>query len=132
MRERHAFDSAIIRVVPRVEREEFVNVGVIVYCQPLRFLAARVAIDWARIESFAPGALDRAEIEAHLAHLVSVAAGDPAAGSLASLTPQERFYWLVAPRSTVIQVSSPHSGFCTDPAETLQRLMDTVVLWHRP
>ena len=127
MRASIPFEAAVIRVVPRVERAEFVNVGVILYCRSLRFLEARIALDWGRIEAFAPGALDRAELEAHLAHLVRVAAGDPVGGALSELSTQERFHWLVAPRSTVIQVSAPHAGFCANPSDALAKLMDSLV-----
>ncbi len=127
MPERSSFDAAIIRVVPRVEREEFVNVGVVLFCQARNFLEARVELDAQRLEALAPGLVDLREIERHLEHILRVCAGDPAAGPLSELSPLERFHWLVAPRSTVIQVSPVHSGFCSDPAATLEHLMNTTV-----
>ncbi len=124
---RSSFDAAILRVVPRVEREEFVNVGVVLFCQARGYLQARVELDRERLEALAPGLVDLREIEQHLEHILRVCAGDPAAGPLSQLSPLERFHWLVAPRSTVIQVSPVHSGFCVDPVATLDRLMATMV-----
>ncbi|MBI5877182.1 MAG: DUF3037 domain-containing protein [Chloroflexi bacterium] len=127
MPERMAFEAAIIRIVPRVEREEFMNAGAIVYCRARRYLRARVALDWARLDGFAPGLCDRAELEEHLAHLVLVCEGDPAAGEIAALSVSERFQWLVAPRSTMIQCSAVHAGYAVDPDATLEHLMHTMV-----
>ncbi len=127
MPERSSFDAAILRVVPRVEREEFVNVGVVLFCQARGFLEARVELDPPRLEALAPGLVDLREIEQHLEHILRVCAGDPAAGPLSQLSPLERFHWLVAPRSTVIQVSPVHSGFCADPVAALDHLMETMV-----
>ena len=127
MRERNAFEAAVIRIVPRVEREEFINAGVILFCSARRFLAARFAVDWARLEALAPGWVDRAELQEHLNHVERLCAGDPAAGALAQLSQSERFQWLVSPRSTVIQPSAVHSGFCDDPDATLEHLLDTMV-----
>lgn len=124
---RSAFDAAIIRIVPRVEREEFINVGVVLFCQAQRYLAARIEVDWQRLAALAPGLVEPADIQPHLDHLLRVCAGDPAAGPLSELTPLERFHWLVAPRSTVIQVSPVHAGLCDDPAAALEHLMDTMV-----
>jgi hypothetical protein len=123
----HSFDYAIIRVVPRVEREEQMNAGVIVYCRARDFLAARVAFDRARFAAFAPSA-DLSAIEDALAMIPRIAAGDPAAGPIAALPQAERFHWLVAPRSTIVQTSPVHSGLCDDPAMVLDRLVDTMVV----
>ena len=130
MRARFPFEAAIVRLVPRVDREEFVNIGAVLFCQPLRFLEMRVEPDWTRLQAFAPGALDRPELEAHLAHLVRIAAADKSAGPLAELSAQERFHWLVSPRSTVIQISAPHAGLCASPAEELEHLLNSFVRWH--
>jgi hypothetical protein len=127
MPERSSFEAAIIRVVPRVEREEFVNAGVVLFCPAQRFLETRVELDLERLNALAPGLVDPAEIQAHLAHLQQVCAGGEAAGALGGLSQAERFHWLVAPRSTVIQLSPVHSGFCDDPRATLEHLMQTMV-----
>ena len=123
---RDTFDYAIIRVVPRPEREEFVNAGVIVSCHLRHFLAARVELDEARLLALCPE-VDLEEVRRHLAAIPSVCAGGPAAGPLGTLSERERWYWLVAPRSTILQVSPPHVGLCDDPAEMLERLMDRMV-----
>ncbi len=128
MPERRAFEAAIIRLVPRVEREEFINVGVVVFDKAQNFLEARYALDPARIEALAPGLVDLDDVRQHLEHIRLVCAGDPAAGPLGQLSPAERFHWLVAPRSTVIQVSQVHSGFCDNPAAALEHLMNKMVL----
>ncbi len=127
MPERHAFEATIIRIVPRVEREEFMNVGAVLFCSARRYLRARIEADWTRLEHFAPGLFDRAELEEHLAQIVSVCNGDPAAGDIAALPPTERFQWLVAPRSTVIQCSAVHAGYCTDPDAALEHLLNAMV-----
>ena len=121
-----SFDYAIIRVVPRVEREEFVNVGAIVHCRERPFLGARVTVDRERLAALAPE-LDLAEIQAHLDAILLVCKGGPAAGPIGSLSRTERFHWLVAPRSTVIQTSPVHSGLSDDPAAALEHLMATMV-----
>lgn len=121
-----SFDYAILRVVPRVEREEFVNAGVILFCLERGFLAADVALEHARVKALFPGA-DLALIEEHLRAVPLIAAGGEGAGPIGRLGLRERFHWLVAPRSTVLQVSPVHSGLCEDPAEALARLMDSMV-----
>ncbi len=127
MPERSAFEAAVIRVVPRVEREEFINVGVVLFCAAHHFLDALIELDVSRLEALAPALLEVGEVQAHLAHLQRVCAGGEAAGALANLSQAERFHWLVAPRSTVIQLSSVHSGFCDNPRATLEHLMQTMV-----
>ena len=122
----HPFQYAIVRVVPRVERGECLNAGVVLLCRPKRFLAARVALDRARLAALAPG-VDPATIEEHLAAVERVAAGDPAAGPIARLGQGERFHWLVAPSSTVIQPSEVHTGLCDDPATELDHLFERLV-----
>ena len=125
---RCTYDYAVIRVVPRVEREEFVNAGVIVSCPEKGFLEARIALDEARLRALDPE-VDMAAIRAHLDTIPRIAAGGPGAGPIGALAPRERFHWLVAARSTVIQVSPAHSGRCEDPAALLDHLMRTMV--HR-
>ena len=120
------FQYAVLRLVPRIEREEFVNVGVIVFCRTRGFLRARVALDPRRIEALAPG-FDLDAVREHLEARVRVAAGDPDAGPIAALPQSERFHWLVAPSSTVIQTSPVHSGLCEQPEELLDRLFAQLV-----
>lgn len=127
----HGYDYAVIRVVPRVEREEFVNVGVILSCARHDFLEARLHVDRARLATLAPQ-LDVGVLEQHLAVIPVLCRGDAAAGPIGRLTPRQRFHWLVAPRSTVIQTSAVHSGLCEEPAAALARLMQTMVLPQHP
>jgi len=123
---RHSFDYAIIRVVPRVERGEQVNAGVILHCRTLDFLGVRIALDRARLLALAPD-VDVEAVEAALAVLSRIAAGDATAGAIARLPTAERFHWLVAPRSTIVQTSPVHSGLCDDPALALDHLLQTMV-----
>jgi hypothetical protein len=120
------YDYAVIRVVPRVEREEFVNAGVIVSCPARKFLEARIELDLVRVLALDPAA-DIESIKAHLASIPVVCRGGPAAGAIGQLTPRERFRWLTAPRSTVIQFSAAHTGRCEDPDALLERLLKTLV-----
>ena len=122
----HPFQYAVVRVVPSVERGETLNAGVILLCRPKRFLAARVGLDRARLEAMAPG-IDAAAIEAHLAAVERIARGDRDAGPIAAMTQAERFHWLVAPSSTVIQPSEVHTGVCDDPAAELDHLFERLV-----
>lgn len=122
-----SYDYAIVRVVPRVERGEQINAGVILSCPTRDYLAARIALDEARLRALAPSA-DLAEIHLALASIPKIAAGDPAGGPIAALPRSERFHWLVAPRSAVIQTSAVHTGLCNDPAEALAQLVERLVL----
>ncbi len=122
----NSFDYAVVRVMPRVERGEFINVGVILICRAKRYLAARIELDEARLLALFPG-FDAAELQPHLEVIPKICAGTPDSGPIGQLSQQERFHWLVAPRSTVIQVSPPHSGFCLDPNQTLEDLLNTLV-----
>jgi hypothetical protein len=126
MRGRSSFEYAVIRVVPRVERGEFINVGIVLYCRARSFLEARVALDEARLTALAPTA-DAGEILRYLAAFQRICRGEPDTGPIGRLTQRERFHWLVSPRSTVIQTSSAHAGLCDNPTETLEHLMATVV-----
>lgn len=123
---RDSYDYAIVRVVPRVERGEQINAGVILSCPTRDYLAARIALDEARLRALAPSA-DLAEIHLALASIPKIAAGDPAGGPIAALPRSERFHWLVAPRSAVIQTSAVHTGLCHDPAEALAQLVERLV-----
>ncbi len=120
------YNYAIIRVVPRVERGEILNVGAVVFSRPRRFLAAAIAVDRARLHAFAP-TLDLDLLLDHLAIFQAIAAGEPAGGPLAALPQSERFHWLVAPRSTIIQTSPVHIGRCADPAAALDDLLQRYV-----
>ena len=124
---RSAFQYAILRVVPSIERGECLNVGVALLCPERKYVGVRVALDEARLAALAPD-LDLGELRAALDALVAVADGDPAGGPLARLSPSERFGWLTAPASTVIQPSAIHTGLCKDPEDTLERLFTTLVL----
>ncbi|MGD9892465.1 MAG: DUF3037 domain-containing protein [Dehalococcoidia bacterium] len=120
------YSYAIVRVVPRVERGEQINVGVILYAPELRFLAARIELDPDRVRAIAPGA-DLALIEQHLRSFQGIADGDDAAGPLAALPQSDRFHWLTAPRSTSIQTSPVHTGMCANPEAALEDLLNDFV-----
>ena len=120
-----SFDYAIVRLVPNVEREEFINVGVILFCRTQGYLAARTYLDRGRARALAPDLnLDAAQAQLDLYQ--RVCHGDPTAGPVAALAQAERFHWLVAPRSTVIQVSPVHSGLCREPSTALERIFREV------
>ncbi|WP_058188959.1 DUF3037 domain-containing protein [Terracidiphilus gabretensis] len=121
MPEPASFDYAILRLVPRVERQEFINAGVIVFCPEKRYLAARVHLDRDRIQALWAD-IDLALVEKHLQAVELICVGDPSAGPIASLSQRERFHWLVAPRSTIIQPSPVHTGVCSETADLLDRL----------
>ncbi|MGJ5819691.1 DUF3037 domain-containing protein [Paludibaculum fermentans] len=121
MPDQSSFDYAVLRLVPRVEREEFINAGVIVYCRQLRFLSVSLGLDEPRVKALWPEA-DLGDLRCRLEAFQRIAAGDPDAGPIAQLTQSERFYWLAAPRSTIIQVSPIHSGLCRSPKEALDTL----------
>ena len=130
MREAVTYDYAVIRVVPRVDREEFVNVGVIVSCQKDDRLEARIEIDEARLRALDPS-IDLDAIRGHLAAIPAIAAGGDGAGPIGRLSRRERFDWLTAPRSTIIQTSRVHSGRCRDSADVVGHLMRTMVRVNR-
>ena len=123
---RNQFQYAVIRVVPRVERGESLNAGVVLLCRPRRFLAARVHLDEDRLRALAPDA-DPLAIRPHLDAIERIAAGDPSAGPIARLGIGERFHWLVAPSSTVVQASEVHTGTCDDPRVELDHLFEHLV-----
>ncbi len=130
MPERLAFEYAVIRIVPRVERAEFLNAGVVLVCRSKRYLGARVEFDRERLACFAPW-LDEPfvnAIEEQLLLIPRIAAADPAAGPIAQLEVRERFHWLAAPSSTVLQASPAHTGLCSDPVTQLDKLFDELVL----
>jgi hypothetical protein len=121
-----SYDYAVIRVVPRVERQEFVNAGVIVWCQEADFLEARVELDEARVRML-DGGVDIDSVRRHLASISRICAGGGDAGPIGKLPKRERFDWLVAPRSTIIQTSSVHTGRCDDLGKTLDHLLAAMV-----
>ena len=123
---RNPFQYAIVRVVPDIARGECLNAGVVLLCRPKRYLGARVGLDAARLAAIAPG-LDAAAVQPHLDAIVRIANGDPDAGPIAKLGIAERFHWLVAPSSTIIQASEAHTGLCSDPAKELDHLFETLV-----
>jgi hypothetical protein len=123
---RSSFDYAVVRVVPRVEREEFLNAGVILFCRTRGFLEARIELDTQRLLAFAPD-VDLAELREHLDTVPLICRGGPEAGPLGSLTQAERFHWLVAPRSTIVQPSPVHTGLTSNPAAALEHLVATMV-----
>ena len=121
-----AYDYAIVRLVPRVERGETVNVGVILSCPERDYLAARIELDVARIQALDAG-FDVETARAHLDAIPRICRGGLEAGALGELPARARFHWLVAPRSTVIQISPVHTGRTDDPAAALERLVETLV-----
>jgi hypothetical protein len=127
MPEKHLFEYAIIRVVPRVEREEFLNVGVILYCKSQQFLETIFTLDDDRILSLYPET-DINDIRLHVEALAQITKGDKNAGPIAALDMASRFRWLTAKRSTVVQTSGVHPGLCINAKETLCRLHEQLVL----
>ncbi len=120
------FEYALLRVVPRVERGEFINAGVVLYCQEARFLGARVHLDPERLRALDPR-LDPETVLAHLEVACRVCAGGPQAGAVGLMPPVHRFGWLVAPRSTVVQPSPVHTGLAEDPEEAIEHLLRVMV-----
>jgi hypothetical protein len=116
-----SYDYALLRVVPRVERQEFINAGVVVYCPEKRFLAARIRLDTARLAALWPD-VDRELVKEHLRAVERICAGDETAGPIGILSLGERFHWLTSPRSTIIQPSPVHTGVCDATDGLLDRL----------
>jgi hypothetical protein len=125
------YDYAIIRVVPRVEREEFVNVGVVVSCASSKFLEARIELDEQRLMALDP-AIDLETIRDYLAAIPLICAGGKQAGPIGQLPQRDRFHWIVAPRSTVIQTSRVHTGLCPNLSNVMEHLLDTMVRPWQP
>ena len=126
---RLAHEYCVVRVVPDIERGEYLNVGVIVICRAARFLSARIQLDRSRLDALGPGAgVESIElIEAHLAMIPKICAGDPEGGPIARLGLGERWHWLTAPSSTVVQPGPVHTGLSNDPAAEVDRLFDRLV-----
>jgi hypothetical protein len=127
MQEKHLFEYAVIRVVPRVEREEFLNVGIILYCAKQKFLKALFETNDAKLNAFC-GKLDCQELQDHLRSFELISKGGKAGGTIGALDMASRFRWLTATRSTVVQTSKTHPGFCIDAQETLEKLYAQLVL----
>ena len=125
-----AYDYAIVRVVPRVERGEMINVGIIISCPDSDVIMARIEVDENRLLAL-DASLDITMLRAHLATIPAICEGRPDAGPIAALPARQRFYWLVSPRSTVIQVSPVHTGRTSDPEAALERLMESMVRVRR-
>jgi Protein of unknown function (DUF3037) len=120
------FSYAILRVVPRVERGECFNAGVVLFCRQRDFLGVKVGVDERRLAALAPD-VPAEEVQGHLEALVRVATGGPEGGAIGELSPSERFGWLVAPSSTIVQPSEVHTGLSADPAATLEQLYAELV-----
>ncbi len=127
MQGKHLFEYAVIRIVPRVEREEFLNVGVILYCKDQKFLQAMYTLDEDKLRILAPGT-DVGEVKAYLCAFEQICKGGKEGGPIGLLEPALRFRWLTATRSTVLQTSKVHGGFSGNAADTLQRLHTQLVL----
>jgi hypothetical protein len=122
VREPSSFDYAILRLVPLVERHEFVNAGVVLFCRELGYLGAATRLDECRLRALSPDA-DVARARRLLDLVERIAEGDAGAGPVAALGAPERFHWLVAPSSTMLQTSPVHGGLCRDPEAALGRLL---------
>ncbi len=123
----NSYDYALIRLVPSVERGECLNIGVILFCRTLEYLGVRIYLDKVRSLALSPD-LDLAAVQEQLDAIVRICEGDPEAGPLGKMSQSERFHWLVAPRSTVIQISPTHEGVCDNPETALEHLLKTMVL----
>jgi hypothetical protein len=127
MQEQHLFEYAVIRVVPRVEREEFVNVGVILFCQSQRFLESVYNLDEVKLKAFSPQ-MDIEDLSVYLKAFENICCGGKSGGVIGAFPLAPRFRWLTATRSSVVQTSKVHPGFCIDPKATLLRLYEQLVL----
>lgn len=126
MQEKHLYEYAVIRIMPRVEREEFINTGVVLYCAKQKFLQAMISTDHERLKIFCPGC-DTREVADHLAAFERICKGGRGAGPIGELPIAERFRWLTATRSTVVQTSKVHPGFCDDAGVMLVKLFGELV-----
>ena len=120
------YDYAVIRVVPRVEREEFINVGVILSCEASRYLEARIELDEARLRALAPD-LDIESVNRHLQAVTAICRGGPGTGPIGLLPPRARFHWLTAKRSSILQTSPVHTGKCGDMDAIMEHLLQRMV-----
>lgn len=127
MQDKKVFEYAVIRIVPRVEREEFINVGVVLFCKSLNFIEVKIEVNAQKLMAFMP-AEEFEEVQKYLQSFVRICNGEKDAGPIAQLPPAERFRWSTAMRSTVVQTSRVHPGICTDPGQTIQHLFTQLVL----
>ncbi|MFH7011241.1 DUF3037 domain-containing protein [Flavobacterium sp. FlaQc-52] len=127
MQDSHLYEYAVIRVVPRVEREEFLNIGIILFCKRAKFIKVLFHINITKIEALSDD-FDIEQLECNLTSLQKIANGDKDGGPIAEFDVPERFRWLTAIRSSAIQTSRPHPGLCEDLEKTIQRLFDELVL----
>ena len=130
MPRRDTYDYAVIRVVPRVEREEFVNVGILLSCPTAKFLQARIEVDEARLLALDPD-IDLDTVRRHLAAMEAICAGGPGSGPIGLLPQRARFHWLTAKRSSIIQTSPVHLGRCLNAVNAVEHLMDRMVRVRR-
>ena len=126
MNKNYFYDYVVIRVVPKVEREEFINAGVILSCKEKKFLQAQISLDEDKLKLLNKD-IDMDMIKTHLTAIEAIAAGSENAGPIGKLTQMERFQWLTSPKSTIIQTSAVHSGYCKNPSDTLEHLVKTMV-----
>jgi Protein of unknown function (DUF3037) len=126
MRAADTYDYAVIRVVPRVEREEFANVGILLSCEATAYLEARIELDEARLGAIDP-TIDIESLRRHLDAIAAICRGGPDAGPIGQLPLRARFHWLTAKRSSIIQTSPVHMGKCSDMAATMEHLLDRMV-----
>ncbi|HMD27815.1 MAG TPA: DUF3037 domain-containing protein [Steroidobacteraceae bacterium] len=131
MRALRTYDYAVVRVVPRVERGEFVNAGIILSCDVERILRASIELDESALLAI-DATVDMELVKKVLASIPAICAGGDAAGEMGKLSARERFHWLVAPRSTIVQTSPVHTGQCADPAAALEHLLQTMVRRQGP
>ncbi|WP_394828787.1 DUF3037 domain-containing protein [Pendulispora albinea] len=131
MAERCSFDYAVVRVVPRVERQEFINAGVLLFCAERHFLSARIDLDEHLLLTLSPAA-EPDIVRRHLEAIPSICAGGPKGGPIGELPLRERWHWLVAPRSTILQMSPPHTGLTDAPEAALDRLFEKLVARRSP
>jgi hypothetical protein len=129
MPEQHLFEYAVVRVMPQVEREEFMNTGVVLYCAKQHFLKAIIKLDEVRLKAFSPQC-DAAALNAHLQAFQRICVGGRGSGPIGELSPAERFRWLTATRSTVVQTSKVHPGFCVNTDDMLRQLFNVLVSLH--
>lgn len=127
MQEQHLYEYAVIRVLPKVEREEFLNVGLVVFCKKSKFIKMKYQLDWEKLRLFSTE-LDQEELTAYLAAFEKIAHGTPDGGPIARMDVPSRFRWLTAVRSSVLQTSRPHPGFATDLEKTFDCLFKELVL----
>ena len=126
MSNNYFYDYVVIRVVPKVEREEFINAGVILFCKEKNFLKTKIELNEDKLNLLNKD-IDIDTIKTHLAAIEAISEGNEGAGSIAKLSQSERFHWLTSPKSTIIQTSAVHSGYCKDPLETLKHLVKAMV-----